>query len=152
MPTAAKKTASARKRATPRPVVEDGVEFERPTPLVELELGPDPKESEKAVLFYLTDDDTGEEIPYYVPVAGQAWMALEYMEVLATVGQERAYAWMFKTLIGDEGYAALRSCRTLSMQDLTNITNACQRLILGEEDRPKPRRPGRSPQDRLRKS
>jgi len=74
--------------------------------------------------------------PIYGTVVGEAWMSLEYLEVVAEKGQDFAMTWLLRTVLGEEGYAALRRRKGLKLSHLGQIVAICQKLILGDEDEP----------------
>lgn len=132
MPPATK--AAPRKRAAARATAVPAEPSEQPlvhlTPRSEVE-------PRKILLFHLDDVD------YYVPEVGEAWMAVEYMALLDEHGEAKAEAFMLRALIGNEGYEALRGYKQLTIDDLAALVNACQQIILGGAGRPKARRPRR---------
>jgi hypothetical protein len=90
-----------------------------------IELKSKPAEREMVDLFSI--DGT----VYQMPVKVGAGMALGYMKLARTHGQEAAMGWALENVLGTEAYDALTSCPELEIEDLEAIMSVVHDNVMG---------------------
>lgn len=88
-------------------------------------------EPRRVPLFYIGDRE------YTVDPEPGAEIALEYLEISATRGQEAAMQYILVEMLGEDGWRALRTFRKLKSADLAHIIGALTTLVLGQLEAPK---------------
>ncbi|MGA5820806.1 hypothetical protein ACPC54_23435 [Kitasatospora sp. NPDC094028] len=123
----ASKQASARRPApAPVPSVSAGPEFEV------LRLTTTPQVAERRVpLFYIDDTE------YTIPARPRMNIALQYMHLAKDQGDAVAADFLLGSLLGEEGYRALREYDQLTAEQFQQITTVASRLTLGALELPK---------------
>jgi len=82
------------------------------------------EEEAREPLFYIDD------VEYTIPVEPPASIALEALHIVAEgggspVAQMMAEDYVMTEMLGEEGYAALRGCKTLKSADLRRVIEVC---------------------------
>jgi hypothetical protein len=74
---------------------------------------------------------------YQMPVKVGANVALGYMKLVRTHGQEAAMGWALERVLGTEAYDALMSCDEVDADDLEAIMKAVHENVMGAVENPK---------------
>jgi hypothetical protein len=99
--------------------------------------------AERVPLFYVGDTE------FTMPAHPGANIALEYMEILAGSGdsadgaqkaEAQAYTYLFRKMLGDDGYKALKDCDDLTMADLGQLISILVKHTMGALEAPKGQR------------
>jgi hypothetical protein len=101
-----------------------------------LRLTPRTEPAERVPVFYIGDTE------YTMPKHPPATIALEYMEILAEDGdtskaEARAQVYLFKTMLGEDGYTALKSFEGLTLEDLAQLFVIVHKHSMGALEVPK---------------
>lgn len=72
-------------------------------------------------------DDT----PYYIPGEVSPSFALRVLEVIERDGEAAATGFAIRTMLGDEGYDALKNHKSLTKRDLATIMNVVMSRVFG---------------------
>jgi hypothetical protein len=124
----ARKSATSRRSASKRPVVEPlEADFEP----IELSTEADSNE-EKLVHLFSVDGKA-----YYVSAAQDVGLALRYVKVATTQGQEFAILWLLENVLTPEAFEALVSIPRLKPESLAKVAVAVQKILLGGMEAPK---------------
>jgi hypothetical protein len=76
---------------------------------------------------------------YQMPVKVGANIALGYMRMVRTHGQEAAMGWALEKVLGTDAYVALMNCDEVEPQDLETIMQAVHDNVMGAVENPKGR-------------
>lgn len=68
---------------------------------------------------------------YQMPAKVGANIALGYMKLVRTHGQEAAMGWALERVLGSEAYDALMSCDEVEPEDLEAIMKAVHENVMG---------------------
>ena len=71
---------------------------------------------------------------YTMPAEVPGYVSLEVVELWATQGEAAGTRWLMIELLGDEGYDALRTCKTISKAQMRQVQEILVRHAMGEED------------------
>lgn len=63
-------------------------------------------------------------VEYTIPRQVPAGWSMQAFDIAITQGEKAALAWSVAIMLGDEGYAALKNCATLTREDLAVVFNA----------------------------
>lgn len=99
---------------------------------VVLELSSDDIVNEDRIPLFSID---GTEYTMPAEVAGN--VSLQVTDIWATDGEAAGTKWLMIELLGDEGYAALRTCKTITKAQMRQVIQIMVRHALGDEDGPK---------------
>jgi hypothetical protein len=117
-----------RPREIPAPLAETGV-------LRLSSASSEPEEREP--LFYIDDEC------FTIPVSPPASIGLEAMHMTARGGMAAAAAtedYIMSEMLGDEGWAALRACKTLKLADYRRLVQVCMEKAVGPQEDDAPNR------------
>lgn len=121
--TPAKKTSP--RAASPVPVRSDA-------PFEPLHLSSEAAEPIEMVDLFEVDD-----VMYQVPRKPSASIGLQFLEAAETLGPHAANLWILREMLGQEGYKALSTCKTLEDTHLAWVIETVQGLALGTVEAPK---------------
>lgn len=79
-------------------------------------------------------------VMYQMPVNLGANVALGYMKLARTHGQEAAMGWALEKVIGEAGYNALMECDEITTADLETIMKVVHDNVMGPVEVPKAKR------------
>lgn len=79
-------------------------------------------------LFYIDDRE------YSIPVDVPAWYGLEAMEKTATMSEVEATRWVMIEMLGQEGWDALRTCKTITKPEMAAMQQVVRTLVFGEQE------------------
>lgn len=96
---------------------------------VVLELSSDDVVNEERIPLFSID---GTE--YTMPAEVPGYVALEATDLWATQGEAVSTRWLMRELLGDEGYAALRACKTITKAQVRQVMQIMVKHALGDED------------------
>lgn len=68
---------------------------------------------------------------YQMPVQVSAGLALGYMKLVRTHGQEAAMGWAMERVLGTEAYDALINCEELKPEDLEAVMQVVHENVMG---------------------
>jgi hypothetical protein len=91
------------------------------------------EEEQREPLFYIDD------VEYTIPVEPPAGIGLEAMHMIAQGGPAAGAAvedYIMGEMLGEDGWAALRECRTLKMADYRRLVQVCTEKVMGAEEDP----------------
>lgn len=74
---------------------------------------------------------------YQMPKRVGANVALGYMKLVRTHGQEAAMGWALEKVLGADAYDALMDCDEVSPEDLEIIMRAVHENVMGAVENPK---------------
>lgn len=94
----------------------------------------EPEPAELVTLFYLDDEE------YKVPARFPVNVALKYLRMARTEGQEVASGWLLEQVLGEDGYTALMNWGGLELEHLEQISTIAHKLVVGELEGPKGKR------------
>jgi len=124
----ARKTTTARKSAAKRSPVEPlAADFEP------IELSSEADSNEEKLVHLFSVDGT----PYHVSAAQDIGLALRYVKVATTKGQEIAILWLLENVLTPEAFEALTSIPRLKPESLAKVAAAIQKILLGGMEVPK---------------
>jgi hypothetical protein len=83
---------------------------------------------EREPLFFIDDQE------YTIPKRPRANLSLQFLEQVKTQGTDIAAAWLMEEMLGTEPYEALMDLDTLEPEQLTQITELCQKKVLGKAE------------------
>lgn len=66
---------------------------------------------------------------YDVPKVARADVGLEYLDRVEDDGPDVAQAWLIRTMVGDEGFDALRNVKGLEQKDWTAIFDRVRDIV-----------------------
>lgn len=72
-----------------------------------------------------------DEKVYQMPVKVGAGVALGYMKLVRTHGQEAAMGWALEVVLGTEAYDALTNCPDLEPEDLEAVMKVVHDNVMG---------------------
>ena len=96
-----------------------------------------------AVIELSSDDVVSEErIPlfsidgtqYTMPAEVAGYVSLQATDLWATEGEAAASRWLMLELLGEDGYLALRTCKTITKAQLRQVIEIMVKHALGDED------------------
>jgi hypothetical protein len=117
--------ATARKRATPKPVNGSGsLDFEP----IRIDADDDIEE-ERIPLFYIGDDE------YTIPKLIPTGVALQYLRIAGERGQEFAAPILLTRVLGEDAYKALENSKGLKDDQLERIIQLVIDLALGRREK-----------------
>lgn len=87
-------------------------------------------------------------VTYSIAVKPRVNAGLEYVHLARTRGSEIAIDYMLETLLGKDGYQALREFDDLTEEDLKAVVDAASRIMAGPLEGPKGKRPNASRKSR----
>jgi hypothetical protein len=96
---------------------------------VVLELSSDDVVSEERIPLFSID---GTEYTMPAEVAGN--VSMEATELWATEGEASATRWLMLELLGEDGWAALRGCKTITKAQMRQVVQIIVRHAMGDED------------------
>jgi len=96
-----------------------------------------PVDREMADLFSIDDKK------YQMPKRVGANIALGYMKLVRTHGQDAAIGWALEKVLGEEAYTALMECDEVTADDLEVIMKVVHDNVMGAVENPK----GHGPKD-----
>lgn len=79
-------------------------------------------------LFYIDDRE------YTIPVDVPAWYGLEAMEKTATMSEVEGTRWLMIQMLGQEGWDALRACKTITKPEMAAMQMVVRELVFGEQE------------------
>lgn len=137
MPVAKKATARVA-----RGVVRELPEPQRPEPLIRLKRAAKPDAAAERVLLFTKeyDDPDSPDQEFWVPKTAMASMALKFMHLTRTEGDNFATAWAMEKVLGQEAYADLMEDDQLTDEELAMIFTLVQNAIIGATKDPKDKR------------
>jgi hypothetical protein len=100
-----------------------------------IELKSTPVEERQAVDLFSIDGQV-----YQMPVKVGANIALGYMKLVRTHGQEAAMGWALEKVLGEDAYNALMECDDVEPEDLEAIMKAVHDNVMGAVEVPKGKR------------
>jgi hypothetical protein len=100
-----------------------------------IELKSTPVEERQAVDLFSIDGQV-----YQMPVKVGANIALGYMKLVRTHGQEAAMGWALEKVLGTDAYDALMACDDVEAEDLEAIMKAVHENVMGAVEIPKGKR------------
>jgi len=77
---------------------------------------------------------------YQMPAKVGANVALGYMKLVRTHGQDAAMGWALEQVIGEDGYTALMNCPDVEPEDLEAIMKVVHENVMGAVEVPKGKR------------
>lgn len=77
---------------------------------------------------------------YQMPVKVGANVALGYMRLVRTHGQDAAMGWALEQVLGEDAYTALMACDDLEPEDLEAVMRAVHDNVMGAVEVPKGKR------------
>lgn len=77
---------------------------------------------------------------YRMPVKVGANVALGYMKLVRTHGQEAAMGWALEKVLGEDAYTALMNCDDVGQEDLETIMQVVHDNVMGDVEAPKGKR------------
>lgn len=127
--------ATAKAKGRPVPPVANG-NGHAPAADGVLRIQPRTQPAERIPLFYIGDRE------FTIPKHPGANVAVAYMQILAEDGEgpkaeARAYTYLFREMLGDEGYQALKDCGDLTMPDLARLIGVLVQHTMGALEVPK---------------
>lgn len=125
--TPARKTAAARKSAGKRPAEGLPADFEP------IELSTEADSNEERLVHLFSVDGKA----YYVSAAQDIGLALRYVKVATTQGQEIAILWLLENVLTPEAFEALVAIPRLKPESLAKVAAAVQKILLGGMEAPK---------------
>lgn len=92
-------------------------------------------EEKREPLFYIDDRE------YTIPVEPPASIALTALDIMASGAPDaaaRAERYVMTEMLGEDGWQALRSCKTLTLRDYRRLAQVCSEKVMGqlEEEAP----------------
>lgn len=99
---------------------------------VVLELSSDDVVNEDRVPLFSID---GTE--YTMPAEAPGYIGLEATDLWATRGEAVATRWLMIELLGEDGYAALRTCKTITKAQMLQVQGIMVRHVFGDGEGPK---------------
>lgn len=97
-----------------------------------IELKSTPVEEREMVDLFSIDDKT-----YQMPKRAGANVALGYMRLVRTHGQEAAMGWALEKSLGEDAYIALMNCDEVTAEDLEIIMKVVHENVMGAVENPK---------------
>lgn len=77
-------------------------------------------------------------VEYTIPKQVPAAWSMQAFDIAITQGEKAALAWSVAMMLGDDGYAALKNCATLTREDLAVVFKAIvDRVMPGGSGAPK---------------
>lgn len=76
-------------------------------------------------------------VEYSVPRSPRANIALKYLSILEERGPELASVFIFRSMLGDDGYRALSDCDSLTGDHLEWLLETLSGLVMGTQEAPK---------------
>lgn len=76
-------------------------------------------------------------VEYSVPRKPRANIALKYLNILEERGPELASVFIFRAMLGDDGYKALSDCESLTDEHLEWLLETLSGLVMGTTEAPK---------------
>lgn len=129
------RTRSATKKAAARPPVGRQLEGVEP-----VELSSSAPDREPDLVHIFSVDGT----PYYLDRNQDATVALTYLRLVRSEGQNVALSYMFEEVMGTEAYEALMNCKGLTPAQLGQVMLVVQTVLLGSQDHLPKARSGRA--------
>lgn len=74
---------------------------------------------------------------YSIPDPVPGYVSLETTHLWANEGEARATDWLMGELLGDDGYAALRGCKTITKAQIQQVMKICVERTMGDGEDPK---------------
>ena len=74
---------------------------------------------------------TIDDVAYSIPSKPRVNVALKYLRLARTQGQDMAVGWLLEELLGEAGYTALMDYDDLTVEDLTSVAQAAVKVVLG---------------------
>lgn len=71
---------------------------------------------------------------YTMPAEAPGYIGLEAVEIWATQGEAAGTRWLMRELLGEDGYDALRTCKTITKAQMRQVTRILVQHALGDED------------------
>ena len=71
---------------------------------------------------------------YTMPAEVAGYVSLEATDLWATQGEAAATRWLMIEMIGEDGYAALRQCKTITKAQMRHVQEILVKHAMGEED------------------
>ena len=71
---------------------------------------------------------------YTMPAEVAGYVSLQATDLWATEGEAAASRWLMLELLGEDGYLALRTCKTISKAQMRQVQEILVRHAMGEED------------------
>ena len=99
---------------------------------VVLELSSDDVVSDERIPLFSID---GTEYTMPAEVAGN--VGLQVTDIWATDGEAAGTKWLMIELLGEDGYQALRDCKTITKAQMRQVIQIMVKHALGDEDGPK---------------
>lgn len=76
-------------------------------------------------------------VMYSVPRKPRANIALQYLEALEQLGPQMANVYLLREMLGQEGYRALSTCKSLKGEHLAWVMETIHGLAMGTTEAPK---------------
>lgn len=89
-------------------------------------------------LFYIDDTE------YTIPKRPRANLSLQFLDMVKSEGTDYASAWLMEEMLGTDAYEALMKLDTLEPDQLQQITDLCQKKVLGKLEQNRAARRGRA--------
>ena len=74
---------------------------------------------------------------YTMPAEVMGYVSTQVIDIWATEGEAAGTRWLMIELLGQDGYDALRTCKTITKAQLRQVTQIMVRHALGDESDPK---------------
>lgn len=133
-PTRTRTKAPARKSTAPRRSIAKRAPVETLAPDFEpIELSTETDSNEERLVHLFSVDGKA----YHVSAAQDVGLALRYVKVATTQGQEMAILWLLETVLTPEAFEALTSIPRLKPESLAKVAVAVQKILLGGMEVPK---------------
>jgi hypothetical protein len=81
-----------------------------------------------------------DDVTYQMPTKVKTNVALKYLRMVRTHGQEAAMGWVMEQVLGEDAYAALMDFDDLTEADLESVMEAVRANVMGAVEAPKGRR------------
>jgi hypothetical protein len=78
-----------------------------------------------------------DDVTYQMPKRVGANIALGYMKLVRTHGQEAAIGWALEKVLGEDAYTALMNCDEVTAEDLETIMKVVHDNVMGAVENPK---------------
>ena len=71
---------------------------------------------------------------YTMPAEVPGYVSVEVIDLWATQGEAAGTRWLMRELLGEDGYDALRTCKTITKAQVRQVTKILVEHALGDED------------------
>ena len=136
MPPTVRKTPTRRPAAAPK----DAETETHVAPMVTMKRARNPQQAQDRVKLFSKEYDDGEVQDFWVPKRRMASLALKYMHLVRTEGDDYAVAWLLEKVLGTEAYLNLMEDEQLDEDELAQILAIVQNAVMGATQDPKEKR------------